>query len=252
MQNMFVSKAPLFLALFIPSLLCAETATVAVASNFVPVMKRLIEEFERDSDHSIRLSSGSTGKLYTQIIHGAPYDLFLAADQERPKLLKQKGLGKQLLTYATGELLLCSSDTTRDVSPHALRDDSYQYLAIANTQTAPYGTAAKEALKALDLYDAISGRIITGENIAQTYQFMMTKNATYAFIAKAQVKSLSAINCWQVPQHLYSPIKQSALLLKHGESNLAAIEFFAYLNNAKAVKIIGSSGYRIPNRGGTE
>nr|WP_078476247.1 molybdate ABC transporter substrate-binding protein [Solemya elarraichensis gill symbiont] len=190
--------------------------------------------------------------LYTDHSRGTPYDLFLAADKERAALLKQQSLGKQLLTYATGELLLCSTDTSREGLPEALQDDGYQYLAIANTQTAPYGTAAKEALKNLDLYDVLRDRMITGENIAQTYQFMMTGNATYAFVAKAQVKTLQGINCWQVPQKLYSPIKQDALLLKQGESNVAATELFTYLSSDKAMEIIGSSGYRVPKQGGEE
>ncbi|OOZ16282.1 molybdate ABC transporter substrate-binding protein [Solemya velum gill symbiont] len=252
MQMSFPAKGSLFVALMIPSLLCAETATVAVASNFVPVMKRLVTEFEETSGHTIRFSSGSTGKLYTQIIYGAPYDMFLAADQERPAILKKKNLGKQLLTYAIGELYLCSSDISKKVSPEALKDESYQYLAIANPQTAPYGTAAKEVVHNLGLNDALRGRMITGENIAQTYQFMMTGNATYAFIAKAQVISTPGVNCWQVPQNLYSPIKQDALLLKRGASNAAATELFVYLSSEEAMEKIVSSGYRVAKQGERE
>lgn len=212
----------------------AGDALIAVASNFAPAARELAADFNATADHDVRLSFGSTGKLYAQILNGAPYDAFLSADSDRPARLEQQGLvadGRRF-TYAIGGLLLWARNAVGedDVCVDAFLNDRKSKIAIANPDIAPYGAAARDYLVAADLWDDARERLIIGENIAQTFQFVSAGGAAFGFIAKAQSDALPDDACvWQVPDTLYAPILQQAVLLRRAEDNEAAAAFLDYL-----------------------
>ncbi len=221
---------------------------VAVAANFAAAMKAIAADFERSSGHRVVISHGSTGQLYAQIRNGAPFDLFLAADQRRPRLLQQQGIARDRFTYAIGSLVLWSSDHTRSLDERVLRDADFGRLAIANPKIAPYGRAAEEVLHRLGLYDAVAPRLVRGESIAQTYQFVASGNAQLGFIALAQVAFDDTGSRWLVPDGLYRPLRQDAVMLRRGAGNAAAGALFDYLNGDRARAIIHEYGYRSDDR----
>lgn len=228
----------------------AGEALVAVAANFTGAMQRVVPLFESATGHRLKTSFGSTGKLYAQIKNGAPFDVFLAADQRRPALLEEQGLtvSGSRYTYAAGRLVLWSVDrSTVDPAGAVLRSGEIERLAIANPKTAPYGAAALEILRNLGVYEALRARLVRGENISQTFQFVKTGNATLGLVALAQVRSLPAGtgSVWIVPQGLYAPIRQDAVLLKRGASNAAARDFLTFLRGPQAQRIIGDLGYGV-------
>ncbi|WP_344804988.1 molybdate ABC transporter substrate-binding protein [Allohahella marinimesophila] len=235
--------------LILPQTIAAETVSLAVASNFAGPMAHIIEAFEADSGHEVQLSLGSSGKLYAQISHGAPFEVLLSADQRVPKQLEQGGLGVPgtRFTYAVGQLVLWSpTDSVVDDAGDILKSRGFEKLAIANPRLAPYGAAAVEVLQALGRFDALKPRLIMGENIAQTYHFVSTANAELGFVAAAQVMrngQLSGGSAWLVPQHLYTPIRQDALLLRNGADNPAARALLDFIRTPAALKIIRSYGY---------
>ncbi|WP_242521758.1 molybdate ABC transporter substrate-binding protein [Motiliproteus sp. SC1-56] len=220
----------------------AETR-VAVASNFTTTAKALAADFERRTGHRVRISFGSTGKLYTQIYNGAPFDVFLAADAARPARAEREGLAVPgtRFTYARGKLALWSTD---DAPEQRLRQGAYQRLAIANPKTAPYGAAATRLLEQLGLA-ALRDRLVMGENIAQTYQFVATGNADLGLIAVSQLDRARPGHHWLVPESLYPPIPQQAVLLKQGERSRAARAFLDYLDQPPAQAIIAGYGYGV-------
>ncbi|WOO39707.1 molybdate ABC transporter substrate-binding protein [Rubellicoccus peritrichatus] len=227
----------------------AEEIRVAVASNFNGAMKELAERFEAETDYEVTLIPGSTGKHYAQIIHGAPFDVFFAADRERPELLEQGGLivpGSRF-TYAIGKLVLWSPKAGLvDQEGDVLNEDRFRFLAIANPKLAPYGKAAQEVLEKRGLWGKLNERIVRGENIAQTFQFVKTGNADLGFVAYAQMKFPSQLEqgtFWVVPQEDYSPIEQQAVLLKERQSTHA---FLSYIRSKEALKIINEYGYDTP------
>ena len=226
----------------------AAQAKIAIAANFAQTAKAIAAQFERDTGHRAVLIFGSTGKLYAQIYSGAPFDVFLAADQVRP----QKALAEKLavsdtqFTYAIGKITLYSQDPQLiDGTPDILSSKRFAKLAIANPQTAPYGAAAIETLRKLGLYNQLKSKIVKGENIAQTYQFVATGNAQLGFVANAQIMNNERGSRWLVPRHLRAPIKQDAVLLKHGANNKAAKAFLHYLKGEKARAIFTKHGYGI-------
>lgn len=226
----------------------AAEVAVAVAANFTATAKQIATAFEATSDHTVVLSFGSTGKLYTQIAHGAPFDVFLAADQARPQKAIDEGLAvaDSRFTYASGKLVLYSTDPELvDTDSSVLRSARFERLAIANPATAPYGSAAIEVLKALGVHDSVIDRIVRGDNIAQTYQFVMTKNAQLGFVALSQVIDTSDGSRWIVPESMYTPIRQDAVLLNRGANNPAARAFMAFLQGDKARDIIRAFGYGV-------
>lgn len=235
-----------------PSMLLAETLTLAVASNFKPTAIKLKTAFEQQHPHKIRIVSASSGKLYAQILQQAPFDIFLSADQQKPALLVQHGLVSQqhIFTYAIGELLLWSADTNLNVK-NCLLQHCYTRLAMANSQYAPYGVAAEETLQALDLLPLATQKIIIGENINQTLQFIQSRNVELGFIAASQLQLIrpapasNAQNLWKIPSSLYSAIKQDAAWLKHSTDNIAAKTFWQFLQQAKAQGIIKNAAYQI-------
>ena len=223
---------------------------VAVATNFLSTFEAIANRFEHETGHQILVSSGSSGKLYVQIQHGAPFDLFFSADAQRPELLEQEGLAVSgsRFTYAVGRLTLWSLDPLliQGDGKTVLRQGKFQFLAIANPMTAPYGQAAVQTLKALKLWDHMEGRLVRGENIGQTFQFVYTENAQLGFIALSQVlhsKLKSVGTRWDVPTHLYSPLIQQAVLLNRGKKNSAAKGVMDYMKGKPARDIIEGFGY---------
>ncbi len=223
---------------------------IAVATNFLATLKEIVKNFEEDTGHVAIVSSGSSGKLYAQIRHGAPFDVFLSADVKRPQLLEQEGqaVHGSRFAYAVGRLTLWSSDSNllKVDGKDVLAKGKFHRLAIANPKTAPYGTAAKNTLQALGLWTAVKGRIVQGENIGQTFQFVYSQNAQLGFVALAQVldpKINGTGSRWDVPENLYEPLRQQAVLLPRGKNNLAAKAFLNYVVNSKGRKIIEQFGY---------
>jgi len=227
------------------SLAQAETAQVAVAANFTDAANELGRLFAERTDHEVSLSFGATGQFYTQITQGAPFEVFLAADDERPELAVREGYGVEgtVFTYAVGQLVLYSADASRVTGEATLRDAAIQRVAIANPEAAPYGAAAVETMRALGIYETLAPRIVQGTSIAQAYQFVETGNAEIGFVALGQVVN-AAGSKWEVPQNLYTPIRQDAVLLKTGESNPAAQAFLGFLRSPEALEVIRKYGYR--------
>lgn len=234
----------------------AEQVTVAVAANFAEVVQHLKADFEQQTGDHVRVTIGSTGALYAQIKNGAPFDIMLAADARRPRLLAQRGgaVPGTLFTYAIGRLTLWSPD------PHTVGKDGaktlaaadFQKLAMANPRLAPYGAAAEQTLKTLGLYNKLKSRLVTGANIAQTFTMVSTGNADLGFVALSYV--LSSRNHqhgsrWDVPQRDYKPIRQDAVLTVHGKSNKAAKAFLAFLKSPQALTTIKRFGYEAPRPG---
>ena len=233
-----------------PAVAAAE-AVVAVAANFTAPAQRIAAEFEQHSGHKLRLSFGSTGKFYSQIVHGAPFDVLLAADSATPQRLATEGraVAGSGYTYAPGKLVLWSAQPgVVDAGGEVLRHGRFARLAIANPKLAPYGAAAQQALVNLGLWDALAPKLVTAENIAQTYQFIATGNAELGFVALAQIRDRdkAAGSWWRVPDPLYAPIRQDVVLLAHGAGNDAARAFLDYLHGAPARAVIRDFGYSLP------
>lgn len=222
---------------------------VAVAANFAGPMQQIAAEFEKESGHKALLSSGATGKFYAQIVNGAPFDIFLAADDETPARLEREGLAVAggRFTYAVGRLVLWSAKPgVVDPAGAILAAGSFQRLAVANPKTAPYGTAAVETLRALGLLERLQARFVQGENIAQTHQFVASGNAEIGFVAVSQVfrdGALAGGSAWIVPERLHAPIRQDAALLARARDNPAAVALLAWLKSDRARAIIRAAGY---------
>ncbi len=220
----------------------AEEAHVAVAANFAVPARQLADAFSAASGHKLALSNGSTGKFYAQIRSGAPFHLLLSADEATPRRLEAEKLAVQgsRFTYAVGRLALISPRSS-SVTEDLLRQQQAKRLAIANPKLAPYGAAAKETLEKLGLWEALQPRLVQGENIAQTFQFVASGNADAGLVALSQIDR-SAPH-WLVPQRLHAPLRQDAVLLTRGASNAAARDFLEYLRSAPARSRITSHGY---------
>lgn len=242
------------LLLALGSQAAAETATVAVASNFYGTAQKLGEMFRARGEHGVSFSNASTGKLYAQIMHGAPFDIFLAADAKRPRLLEENGktVPGTRFAYALGRLALWSADPAlrgKDCLA-VLKSGDFSRLAIANPRTAPYGVAAEEVLTALKLQDRVRDRLLTGENILQTLQYAAAGGATFAFVAESLLHAdeVPPHTCyWAVDPALYSPIEQHAVLLTHGANNPAARAFYQFLQTPEARDVIRAAGYALPD-----
>ena len=225
----------------------AEQASIAVAANFSAPMKQLAPLFEKSTGHTLALSSGSTGKFYTQIRNGAPFDVLLAADDETPARLAREGDAVRTQTYAIGKLVLWSTDAAKlDGSDAVLRSGAYNKLAVANPKLAPYGAAAMQVLDKLRLLDQAKDKFVTGENIGQTHQFVASGNADIGFVALSQVwqdGKLSGGSAWLVPAPFYTPLRPDPALLKRGEANAAARALLDFLKPPQAQALIRSYGY---------
>ena len=228
----------------------AEEIRVAVAANFLGTFKEIVAKFEQNHGHTVVVSPGSTGKLYAQIRHGAPFDIFFSADVHRPKLLEQEGfvVKGSRFTYAVGRLTLWSRDPdlVKGNGTRVLSDQNFEHLVIANPKTAPYGRAAAQTMKALGKWEGVKDKLVRGENIGQTFQFVFSQNAQLGFIALSQVlepKINGVGSRWDVPADLYDPLRQQAVLLINGQDNRAAKAFLAYVKGPQSRKIISRFGY---------
>lgn len=221
----------------------AETARVAVATNFRPVVEALAEGFAAATGHRIEVSAAATGKLAAQIAAGAPFDVFLAADAATPERLVAEGVadGDSRLTYAVGQLVLWSADPALDLSDPVAALRAARHVAIANPKIAPYGKAAMQTIAFLNIPD-ISARLVTGENIGQTYALVASRAAELGFVAGSAVIDGGGAG-WIVPADHHDPIRQEAVLLTHGVGNPAARAFLAYLRSAAAAPVIARFGY---------
>lgn len=228
----------------------ADTLRVAVASNFSYTLKLLSDDFSQQADHELLVSSASTGKLYAQIQHGAPFDVFLAADEKRPNLLlgEDKADEASAYVYAIGQLVLISNISVTVNCQSVLRSPDLRRLSIANPKTAPYGVATKQVLEKLSLWSQLQTKLVKGENIAQTLQFVSTKNAQAGFVAKSMLTMAKAIDnecIWDVPSDMYSPIKQKMVVLRKAKNKPAVRAFIQYMQSERAKEIIKSSGYDV-------
>lgn len=242
--------ATLFITVGIFNAVQAETLTIAVASNFAPTAKQIAADFTAQTGHEIRFSSGSTGKLHTQVMHGAPYDIFLAADSQSPRMLEESGEGVTgtRFTYARGVLVLWSIAEQASCSFH-FDDLGQARLAIANPTTAPYGRAAREFLELTGSWERISAQVVYGENVAQALHFAATSNARYAIIAKSQSleAKLPAATCVRhIPEETYTALKQDAILLQRAADNPVAMQFLQYLQEPATRDTIRRMGYGVP------
>ena len=223
----------------------AGSTHVAVAANFTDAATAIAAAFKTATGHEAVLSFGASGVLYAQITQGAPFDILLSADQDRPRQAVEAGLAspETRFTYAIGRLTLWSRDGRATLGDAALQAGEFKKLAIANPDSAPYGEGAIQTLNALKLYDKLKAKIVQGASIAQTFQFAETGNAEMAFVALSQVINRTEGGRWLVPQSLYKPILQDVVLLKTGEANEAAKAFMAFLKGDDARRLIERQGY---------
>ncbi|WP_416652242.1 molybdate ABC transporter substrate-binding protein [Candidatus Pseudothioglobus sp. Uisw_086] len=233
--------------------IAADEIKVAVASNFYPAMKEIVLQYElkqlqSSESYNIVLISGSSGKHYAQILNGAPFDIFFSADKVRPILLEKKGISEtgSRFTYALGKLVLWSSLDGFVEKEESLYSNDLRFLAIANPRIAPYGVAAREALISINLWENLQSKLVRGENIAQTFQFVNSGNAKLGFISYSQLMNPSypvVGSFWEVPQSLYTPIEQQVVLLK---KSLLAKDFLSFIESDESLNIISKYGYDLP------
>lgn len=221
---------------------------VAVAANFTAPMKAISKGFEAATSHQVSVSFASSGKLYAQIRNGAPYHLFLSADSHKPQQLISDGLAMEAnrITYARGTLVLWSAEKSLPLEK-MLKTGEFKKLAIANPKLASYGYAAVEVLEKLGIASAVKSKLVKGDNIAQTYQFVSSGNAELGFVAISQVVAGGSDggSRWLVPKHLYSEIRQDAVLLNSASDNSAAKQLFDYLQTGKVKTLIKEFGYAV-------
>ena len=227
----------------------ADTVPVAVAANFTAPMQKIAAAFEADTGHKAELSFGATGKFYAQITNGAPFQILLSADDTTPAKLEKEGkaVANSRFTYAIGTLVLWSAQPGYvDAQGAVLKTGDFKHIAIANPKLAPYGLAAMQTLDKLGLAAQVQPRVVTGENIGQTYQFAASGNAQLGFVALSQVMENGQLregSAWVVPATMHAPIRQDAIVLQRGEGNPAADALMQYLRGEKARAVIRAYGY---------
>lgn len=243
--------APLLLTtLLIIGTVQAAEVQVAVASNFTAPIQAIAADFEKDTGHKLVAAYGATGQFYTQIKNGAPFEVFLAADDTTPARLESEGdtVTGSRFTYAVGTLALWSAkDGYVDSQGQVLKRNDFQHLSIANPKAAPYGLAATQVLDKLGLSAQVKSKLVEGQNITQAYQFVSTGNAELGFVALSQVfkdGKVTGGSAWIVPAELHDPIKQDAVILNKGRDNPAAVALVDYLKGPKAAAIIQTYGYQ--------
>lgn len=225
----------------------AAEVSAAVAANFTKPVEELAAAFTAKTGDTVSFSFGATGALYTQITQGAPFEVFFSADNKRPTQAVAEGLGVDgsVFTYAVGKVVLYSPSLDLTDGAAILSANAFQHLSIADPKTAPYGAAAMETIEKLGLTEALTPKIVTGENISQVLQFVDSANAELGFVALSQVIDKPAPQVWRVPAEDYSPILQDAVLLKTGEANPAAAAFLEFLKGDEARAIIEKYGYEV-------
>ena len=227
----------------------ASSARIAVASNFSPTIKKLAAVYQANSGHQLQLAFGSTGQHYAQIHHGAPFDAFFSADVQRAQLLEEQGnaIAGSRFTYAIGQLVLWSARPDMIKNDSILDSTHFRHLAMANPKLAPYGRAAQAFLQKTGRKDKLKTKLIFGENISQTYQFVASANAELGFVAWSQLKKPGQPipgSWWQVPENSYPAIKQQAILLKN---NSVARGFLNFVQTPQGRAIIQAFGYSLPD-----
>ena len=229
----------------------ADEVQVAVAANFTAPIQAIAADFEKDTGHKLVAAYGATGQFYAQNKNGAPFDVFLSADDTTPEKLEKEGdtVKGSRFTYAVGTLALWSAkDGYVDTNGEVLKKNQYQHLSIANPKAAPYGLAATQVLEKLKLTEATKAKIVEGQNITQAYQFVSTGNAELGFVALSQIYKEGKVtsgSAWIVPASLHDPIKQDAVILSKGKDNAAAKALVEYLKGPKAAAVIKSYGYQL-------
>ena len=234
----------------------AEEVTVAVAANFTAPMQKIAQAFEQDTGHKALLAFGATGKFYAQIKNGAPFAVLLSADDETPTRLEKEGvaIAGTRFTYAIGRLALWSKnpllvdDKGQVLLSNATDKNSFKKIAIADPKLAPYGAAAIEVLGRMDALAKLTPKLVQGDSIGQAFQFVMTENAELGFMALSQISIDGRItqgSAWVVPQNLYTPLKQEAVLLPLGKNNAAALALMKYMRTDRAQAIIRAYGYTL-------
>jgi molybdate transport system substrate-binding protein len=250
LSHRFSLLAPLLL-LAAAGMAHAGEVSVAVAANFTAPMKKIAQDFEKDTGHRVVASYGSTGQFFAQIKAGAPFEVLLAADDETPaRLIKENAAvaGSQF-TYAIGKLVLWSAKPgVAEDGAAVLKKGDFEHIALANPKLAPYGAAGMETMKALGVLDSLQPKIVMAENITQAFQFVSSGNSLVGFVALSQVLKDGKVegSAWMVPAHLYSAIRQDAVVLDKGKANPAAAALVKYLRGDKAVAVIRGYGYELP------
>jgi len=239
--------ATAFIALLISLAAQAQAGVthVAVAANFTEPAREIAALFKQKTGHEAVLIFGASGAFFTQITQGAPFEVFLSADEDRPKAAVEQGFAvpDSRFTYAIGKLVLWSRVVDVTNGETALKAGNFSKLSIANPVAAPYGTAAVETMKALGVYDALKSKIVQGNSIAQAFQFVDTGNAEVGFVALSQLHGVTGGTRWEVPQNLHAPIRQDAVLLKTGAGSEASKAFLAFLKGPEARSIIEQFSY---------
>lgn len=247
--RIMIKKIILIAAIFFASTAFgrAAQAVVAVAANFAEPARQIAKVFKKETGYDVSLSFGATGNFYNQIIQGAPFDVFLAADTERPQKAVTEGYGVAgtNFTYAIGTLVLWSARPDLIKGPDILENSAINHIAYCNPQIAPYGQAALQAMQNIGLYKTLKPKLVEGQSIAQAFQFVKTGNAEIGFVALSQVIHEKNGSYWYVPQDYYHPIRQDAVLLKKGENNEAAKAFLIFLKSPHAHEIIRQYGYML-------
>jgi molybdate transport system substrate-binding protein len=221
---------------------------VAVAANFTDTAKELAAAYQKKTGNTVTMSFGSSGNFLSQIEQGAPFEVFLSADAERPVKLEAEGLGIKgtRFVYAYGTLVLWSATPGFvDNKGAVLAKSQFEHISIADPAAAPYGVAAVETMKKLGLYDKLQPKIVKGTSIAQAYTFVNSGSAELGFVALSQIYKFPRGSVWYVPKDYYTPIDQQAILLKPGENDPAARAYLDFLKSPEAVKIIKSYGYEV-------
>ncbi len=231
--------------LAMPSKAGAAETIIAVASNFAAPAKEIAAAFALKTGHTVVLSFGSTGQFYTQITQDAPIGVLLAADAETPKKIADNGLAVagSTFTYAIGRLVLWAKNPALPAGETVLKSGAFETLAVANPKLAPYGAAAVETLHTLGLYDLLMPKLVWGNTIAQTFQFVDTGNADLGFVALSQVITKAGRSYWLVPETLHAPIRQDAILLAKGATDPVAQAFLDFLKGPEALLVMGIYGY---------
>lgn len=234
-----------------PGLSRATEVNIAVAANFTAPMKVIVAQFEKETNHKVTVTTGATGKFYAQIKSGAPFDVFLSADDETPARLEKEGdaVAGSRFTYAVGRVVLWSATPGFvDAKGEVLKAGNFANIALAAPKLAPYGQAAIEVMTQLGLLAALQPKFVQGESIGQTYSFVATGNAALGFVALSQVFEDGKIktgSAWIVPANLHRPLHQDAVVLKRGQGNTGAADFMRFLKTDKPQRVMRSFGYEI-------
>jgi len=223
--------------------LVAGEVSIAVAANFTTALREIANEFSNASGHTTKITAGATGQLYSEIRGGSAFDVFLAADQRRPYMLEIDGLASDRFTYAIGKLVLWRKEENQPLNGEVLKQGRYAKLALANPKLAPYGAAALEVMDHLKTDKTAIRKWVVSQDISETHELISSGAAEMGFIAMSQLLLDNRGSYWEIPQSLYSPLRQDAVLLKNGQHNPAAIEFMKYLKSPHVRVILDKYGY---------